>query len=113
VQDGWFSLEVRFLLRETGGKSGATVKSFFLGDGTGGGAWFAGVCLEGLRVLPGAVYDELNTDEGYESWGYCAPYWGVVRAPIKEIPIFVTANFVDDDGREGSVSALAIWKYRT
>jgi len=53
VEDGWFSLEVRFLLRETGGNSGATVESFFLGDETGGGAWFAGFCLEGLRVAAG------------------------------------------------------------
>ena len=111
VEDGWFAVEVRFLLRETGGNSGATVESFFLGDGTGGGASFAGFCLEGLRVLPGGVYDTLNTDEGYASWGYCAPYWGVVRAPIKEV-MFLTVNFVDDVGRAGSVSAQAIWKYR-
>jgi hypothetical protein len=76
VEDGWFAIEVRFLLRETGGTSGATVESFFLGDETGGGAWFAGFCVEGVRVPPGGVYDTLNTDEGYKSWGYCAPYLG-------------------------------------
>jgi hypothetical protein len=111
VEDGWLSLEVRFLLRETGGNSGATVESFFLGDKTGGGAWFDGFCGEGVRVPPGGVYDTLNTDEGYASWGYCAPYWGVVSAPIKEHPMFLTVNFVDDNGRAGSVSAQAIWKY--
>ena len=66
----------------------------------------------GVRVPPGAAYDTLNTDEGYTSWGYCAPYWGVVSAPIKEHPMFLTVNFVDDDGRAGSVRAQAIWKYR-
>jgi hypothetical protein len=111
VDDGWFSLEVRFVLRETGNRSGATVESFFLGDGDGGGAWFDGFCTEGLRVPPGGVYDTLYTDEGYESWGYCAPYWGVVSAPIKEFPVFLTVNFVDDDGQAGSTGAKAIWKH--
>jgi hypothetical protein len=111
VVDGWFSLEVRFALRETGSKSGATVQSFFLGDGAGGGAMFDGFCVGDLRVPPGGVYDTLNTDEGYESWGYCAPYLGVVGAPLKESPVFLTVTFVDDDGRRGSVRAKAIWKY--
>ena len=110
VEVGWSSLEVRFLLRETGGNSGATVQSFFLGDGVGGGAMFDGFCVSGVRVAPGGVYDTLNTDEGYKSWGYCAPYWGVVKAPVTESPMFLTVTFVDDDGRSGSVRAQAIWK---
>jgi hypothetical protein len=113
VEDGRFSLEVRFLLKETSGNSGANVESFFLGDQSGGGAWFAGSCLKGLRVPAGGVYDTLNTDEGYASWSYCAPYWGVVSAPVKEMPIFLTVNFVDDDGHPGSVRAQAVWKYYT
>ena len=48
VVDGWFSLEVRFALRETGNNSGATVHSFFLGDGAGGGAMFDGFCIGNL-----------------------------------------------------------------
>jgi hypothetical protein len=111
VVDGWFSLEVRFALRETGGSSSATVQSFFLGDGAGGGAMFDGVCIGDLRVPPDGVYDTLSTDAGYESWGYCAPYWGVVSAPLNEFPVFLTVTFVDDDGRAGSVRAKAIWKY--
>jgi hypothetical protein len=100
-------------MRETGSISGATVKSFFLGDASGGGAWFDGICVEGLRVPPGGVDDTFSTDEGYESWGYCAPYWGVVSAPISESPVFLTVNFVDDGDRPGSVRAQAIWKYRS
>jgi hypothetical protein len=111
VVDGWFSLEVRFGLRETSSNSGATIKSFFLGDGAGGGAMFDGFCIGDLRVPPGGVYDTLSTDEGYKSWGYCAPYWGVVSAPLKETPVFLTVTFVDDDGRTGSVRAEANWKY--
>ena len=111
VVDGWFSLEVRFALRETGSNSGATVQSFFLGDGVGGGAMFDGFCIGDLRVPPGGVYDTLSTDEGYESWSYCAPYWGVVSVPLKEFPVFLTVTFVDDEGRTGSVRAKANWKY--
>ena len=110
VVDGWFSLEVRFALRETGGNSGATVQSFFLGDGAGGGAWYDGFCIGDLRVPPGGVYDTLNTDEGYESWSYCAPYWGTVKAPLEEFSVFLDVKFVDDDGRSGSVRAKATWK---
>ena len=73
---------------------------------------YAGLCLEGgLRVLPGGVYDRFYTDEGYEWWSYCAPHFGTVAAPIKESPAFLTVNFVDDDGRAGSVRAKAVWKY--
>jgi hypothetical protein len=97
--------------QQSGRTSGATVQSFFLGDAAGGGAMFNGVCIGDLRVPPGGVYDTLSTDEGYESWGYCAPYWGVVSAPLKESPVFLTVTFVDDDGRRGSVRAKAIWKY--
>ena len=111
VVDGWFSLEVRFALRETGSNSGATIKSFFLGDDAGGGAMFDGFCIGDLRVPPGGIYDTLSTDEGYESWSYCAPYWGVVSAPLKESPIFLTVTFVDDDGRMGAVRARAHWTY--
>ncbi len=111
VDDGYFSLEVRFALRGTDSSTGATVEKFFLGDGLSGGSWHDGRCLERVRVPPGGVYDTLSTDQGYESWGYCAPYWGVVSAPLKEIPIFLTVYYVDDNGRAGSVSAKAIWNH--
>ena len=111
VVDGWFSIEVRFALRETSSISGATIQTFFLGDEAGGGAWVDRFCIGDLRVPPGGVYDTLSTDEGYESWGYCAPYWGVVSAPLKETPVFLTVTFVDDAGRTGSVRARANWKH--
>ncbi len=115
VEEGWFSLEVRFLLREARGNSGATVEYFFLGGETGGGAWFGGSCGGGFRVPAGGVYDTLNTDEGVASWVYCAPYWGVDKlgAPAKEYPIFLTVYFEDDEGHPGSVRVEAIrpWTY--
>jgi hypothetical protein len=110
VEGGWFALSVRFALRETGNRSGATVESFFLGDGVGGGDWYAGICTKGLHVPQGGVYDTLSTDEGHASWGYCAPHLGVVSVPIKEFPVFITVYFVDDDGRAGSTNAKAFWK---
>jgi hypothetical protein len=105
VEDGWFSLEVRFALRETGGTSGATVESYRIP-----GEIYGGICTVGLRVPPGGVFDTLYTDEGYASWSYCAPYLGVVSAPVTAYPVLVTVTFVDDDGRQGSVSAEAVWK---
>jgi hypothetical protein len=52
----------------------------------------------------GGVYDTLNTDEGYASWGYCAPYWGVVRAPVEEMPVFALPIRLEDGAMEVQLS---------
>jgi hypothetical protein len=70
---------------------------------------FDGICTEGLRVPPGGVLDTYYTDEGYESLGYCAPH-GVISAPAKPSPMFVTVVFLDDEGRSGGVEATLVWK---
>jgi hypothetical protein len=105
-----FGIEVRFLLRETGGSSGATIRSIFLGDGRGGGDTIGGFCTDGVRVPPGGVLDTYYTDEGYESLSYCAPYAGLHGAPTLNRPIYLTVYFADDDGRHGSADAMAVSK---
>ena len=66
---------MRFLLRETGGNSGATIRSIFLGDGEGGGEMRDGICTDGLRVPAGGVLRRFYTDEGFESLGIARPTW--------------------------------------
>ena len=82
-----FEVEVRFLLRETGGKSGATIRSIFLGDGRGGGEMRDGICTDGLRVPAGGVLHTFYTDEGFESLGYCSTYWGTISTPTFNDPV--------------------------
>ena len=105
-----FTTQIRFLLRETGGNSAATIRSLVVGDGLGGGDWYEGACTDGLRVPSGGLLDTFYTDEGYKSLGYCAPHYGVISVPVKQSPVVLTVTFVDDDGRDGKVGATAVWK---
>jgi hypothetical protein len=102
-----FEAEFRFLLRETGGTSGAMIRHIFLGDDRGGGT---SLCTDGLRVPPGGVFDKYYTDEGFASLGYCAPYWGLVPTPTLNHPATVTVTFVDDDGVIGWVHTVVVEK---
>ena len=105
-----FEVEVRFLLRETGGNSGATIRSIFLSDGRGGGEMRDGICTEGLRVPAGGVLHTLYTDEGFGSRGYCSTYWGTISTPTFNNPVIVTVTFADDEGRVGSVAGRTVVK---
>ena len=95
-----FGYEVRFLLRETGGHSGATVQKIIVygpngSDETGPGCWG-----DSLRVPPGGVLDTFHTDAGQYWLAYCSPgSGGVVRTPSLTIAV----TFSDDGGRVGEV----------
>jgi len=97
-----FGYEVRFLLRETGGRSGATVQRVVVygpsgSDETGPGCW-----RDSLRVPPGGVLDTFHTDAGQYWLAYCSPgSGGVVRTPS----LTITVRFADDDGRVGEVQS--------
>ena len=102
-----FDVEVRFLLRETGLNSGATIEGIYLYD-VQGGETIGGDCTKGLRVPPGGVLDTFYSDEGYKSLGYCAPAMGRINTPTPAHPINVTVTFLDDDGRRGWADARAL-----
>jgi len=100
-----YGFGTRFLLRETSGKSGATILSVVVSspngsDETGPGCW-----LETLRVPPGATLDIFYTDEGARWLVYCAPGTGE-RTAVSQVGLIV--SFADDEGRRGSVQAVAI-----
>ena len=109
---GQFWVAVRFLLKETGGNSGATIQSIFVRNGrTGSGEQISGLCTEGLRIPAGGVLDVFYTDEGYRWLSYCAPAnVALIGSPILEFPVRVSVVFLDDEGRMGRVDATAVWK---
>lgn len=112
IEDAWVSLrpastprtfwgEVRFLLRETSGESGATIREVLI---PGGSDPAGPACWQGdLRVPPGGTLDRFYTDAGLSSLGYCAPWALVVDAATGSHPIVVSVTFYDDGGRLGKV----------
>jgi hypothetical protein len=99
-----FGYDVRFALRETSGKSGATIQNVLVGDLKGGGDNTGPGCWrDSLRVPPGGTLDVFYTDAGQRSLGYCAP-WTSGDTPTPQV--MVTVTFVDDDGRIGTVDTV-------
>jgi hypothetical protein len=101
--------EVRFLVRELGGRSGATIKLITVSNpnlrvgestsrqDTGESCW-----QTELRVPPGGTLDTFYTDAGSAWLSYC--WAGIDALPgVSSLPIEVF--FKDDYGYEGSVRA--------
>ena len=99
-QGSQFGYAVRFLLRETGGVSGATIERVAIygpsgSDETGPGCW-----EETLHLPAGGELDTFYTDEGAQWLGYCGPgSGGSTASPTLEAEI----TFRDDRGVVGSV----------
>src|SRR5262245_32309222 len=99
-----FLYEPRFQLRETSGKSGATIQNFFVGDAKGGGDNTGPGCWQiVLRVPPGGTLDTFYSDEGWNWLGYCG-VWGGGKSAAATVDIVVT--FTDDNGVAGTVAAF-------
>src|SRR5262249_15685478 len=101
--NGYFQYELRFLLRETTGKSGATIENLLVGDGRGGGDNTGPACWrETLRVPPGGTLDTFYTEAGWKWLGYCGifPNFRTENPPM----LYVVVTFKDDDGRTGSIT---------
>jgi len=101
--------EVRFLVRETGGTSGAVVKSVTVENpnlraGERTSKQFQGEsCWQTeLRVPPGGTLDTFYTDAGSEWLGYC--WVGIDALPNVE-SLLIEVFFKDDYGYTGSVRA--------
>ena len=99
-----FGYEPRFQLRETNGRSGATLQNISVGynggaDNTGPSCW-----QDTLRVPPGGTLDMFYTDAGQKWLSYCAPGSGG-RTEAPQLRVIVT--FTDDDGRTGTAEATA------
>jgi hypothetical protein len=91
--------EPRFQLRETGGKSGATLEVIKFG-----GEELSGDCLGSVRVPPGETLETFHTGEVLQTWGYCALMSaGAAEAPELEVVVF----FKDDAGGRADVRASA------
>jgi hypothetical protein len=97
-----FGYDVRFLLHETGGLSGATVTGIYVSgpdgsDGTGPSCWG-----DALRVPPGGTLDIFHSDAGREWLAYCAPGTG---GAIAKPNLIVEVSFSDDEGRVSSATS--------
>ena len=103
VVDRHYGFGAGFLLRETGGESGATIVSVVVrgpngSDETGPGCW-----RDALRVPPGGTLDTFHTEAGTRWLSYCAPGTG---GPAIVSELGLTVHFIDDEGRRGDVSAV-------
>ena len=88
----------RFQLRETSGKSGATIQTFLVGgDRTGPDCWGPA-----LRVPAGGTLDTFYSDEGWKWLGYCG-VWGSGKSAVATVHVSVT--FADDNGVAATVYA--------
>jgi hypothetical protein len=98
-----FEYEPRFQLRETSGKSGATIQNIFLENMNGGGSNTGPGCWEAvLRVPPGGTLDTFYSDEGWNWLGYCGVWEGGQSAAVT---LRVVVSFTDDNGVAGTVTA--------
>jgi hypothetical protein len=111
VQDSYV-YEVRFLVRELGGRSGAIIKwitvhnpNLRAGESTSTQHQSESCWRTELRVPPGGTLDTFYTDAGSAWLSYC--WVGIDALPgASSFPIEVF--FKDDYGYEGSVKATAL-----
>ena len=117
VVNGRYVYEVRFLLRETGGKSGATVKETVVinpnvlpsGYSTYSQAQGESCWIEELRVPPGGMLDIFYTDAGSKWLSYC---WVGVDAPPNVPNLRLEVHFKDDGGPRGlAVATISRFQY--
>ena len=96
-----FGYEVRFLLREISGRSGATINRIVVYGPTGTDETGAGCWREKLRVPPMGSLDTFHTEEGSNWLLYCGPgSAGTTASPV----LHVIVTFTDDFGVAGSIS---------
>ena len=100
--------DVRFLVRESGGKSGARIYTVFVnnphpGPGESASDTFGDGCWrDPIRVPPGGTLDTFYSDKGVKSLSYCGVF--VVAAPeLSSLELEV--HFVDDEGKGGAALA--------
>ena len=99
----YYSYLVKFLLRETSGRSAALVRDVFVGKTSGEGENIGPQCMgDGIRVPPGGTVYDFYTDELVRGWSWCYPAPSS-SGPLEQLRVIVT--FTDDSGVIGRVSA--------
>jgi len=97
-----FGYGVRFLLRETGGRSGATIDRVVVYGPSGSDETDPGCWRASLRVPPEGELDTFYTDAGAAWLSYCGPgSGGHTASPV----LHIVVTFRDDKGVVGSVDA--------
>jgi hypothetical protein len=110
-----YGYEIRFVLRELTGTSGATIKRVVVrntaqvtngtySDETGEACW-----KDPLRVPPGGTLDTFFTDAGVAWLSYC--FVGIDTLPGREPQLELDVHFVDDAQRSGFVTKV-VTSYR-
>lgn len=101
--DGLF-YEFRFELKETGGRSGATIRNVITSVDNGQSETTGPECWgDTMRVPPGGTL--IDFDSGWTDLSYCAPW----SYSSKEAARYtVSVRFADDEGREGILSVTEL-----
>ena len=99
-----YSYIVRFLLREAGGASGATIDQVDVYGGPFGSEGYGASCWGTLRIPAGGELDTFYTDAGSEWLSYCAPGTGRDRN-VGVSSLHIIVSFTDDSGVAGSVGS--------
>ena len=99
-QGSGYGYDVRFRLRETGGKSGATVDRIVVYGPSGSDEAASGCWRDPLRVAPLGQLDTFYTEEGDNWLSYCGPGNGG-HTPTPLLHVIVT--FTDDFGVVGAI----------
>jgi hypothetical protein len=98
-----YSAEVRFLVMETSGLSGATIQAVTVSSSRESDRTDASCWRQPIRLEAGSTLNVF--DAGSKSLSYCAPYFdGAVSD--SDPTLSVTVAFVDDSGVSDSVSAV-------
>ena len=97
-----FGYAVRFLLRETDGRSGATIERIVVTGPSGSDEAGPGCWRDSLRVPPKGELDTFYTDTGARWLGYCGPgSGGQTASPLLDVVV----TYRDDNGVVASVGA--------
>ncbi|HUR22140.1 MAG TPA: hypothetical protein VMZ90_15090 [Vicinamibacterales bacterium] len=99
-QGASFGYGVRFLLRETGGKSGARIDQVVVYGPSGSDETSAGCWRDLLRVPALGRLDTFYTDQGSDWLLYCGPGSGGTTASPA---LTVIVTFTDDFGVTGAI----------
>ena len=100
-----YGYETRFLLHETAGTSGATLREVRVYSPNGDSEPLTEGCLGTTwRIPPGSTDDSFYTDANWKGLSYCAPSAG---GTTTDPAVLIVVTFTDDDGRSGRSQAVA------
>jgi hypothetical protein len=103
----YYSYEPRFLLRETSGKSAATLQEIKVTATPGFSEVTGPRCVGPMHVPAGGTLDLFYTDANLAGLAYCSPFPSGTGNLDDARQIEVVVTFTDDAGGMGTAKAIA------